>query len=230
MTDSIFQKYTSSSSLFGGSTPGCGGSTPRVWWIDAQEENFHRRSDAARFTMDQRWNYPIRKKACLVSPSVTVVRSTEKKGYPFLPKPFQVTMLSCPAIRKPELTEDLEYQIEWQRQVMEDKIAAIVHAAVESENDSIVLSAFGCGAFGNPPGVVARMFRAQLETAPIKQVIFCIVDDHNSCLKHHPLGNVLPFQDAFPCVGGEYANSSEAVDRSRKFQRLDGSQRHRDCR
>ena len=36
-SDFICQKYTSSSSLFGGSTPGFGGSTPRVWWIDTQK-------------------------------------------------------------------------------------------------------------------------------------------------------------------------------------------------
>lgn len=195
----------------GGGVPGGAG---------AQEENFHRRSDAKRFTMDQPTNYPIDWTACLVSPSVTVFRGTEKEGYPFLDEPFKVTMLSCPAIRKPELTEDREYQHAWQKRNMEDKIAAIVHAAVESGCHTAVLSAFGCGAFGNPPGVVARMFREQLETAPIRQVIFCIFDDHNAHKWHNRCGNILPFKNEFACLCGEAASSSDAIERSRKFQRL----------
>ena len=60
----------------------------------AQEENFHRRSDAARWTIWQAMDhYPIPSSACLVSDPVTVFRGSEKDGYPYLAEPFKVDCL-----------------------------------------------------------------------------------------------------------------------------------------
>ena len=165
----------------------------------AQEENFHRRSDAKRFTMDQQHqHYPIQREACLMSTNVTIFRGPEKAGYPFLDKPFKVTMLCCAAINKPALSENhCDYLKEEDREAMRCKIEAIVHAAVESKCDVVILSAFGCGAFGTPPNQVARMFREQLQEAPVRRVIFAILNDHNSKLQHNPEGNIAPFRHEF---------------------------------
>ena len=165
----------------------------------AQEENFHRRSDAKRFTMDQQENYPIDSRTCLVSPDVTVFRGTEKEGYPMLHKSFKVTMLSCAAVRYPTLTHDGEYKIEWEQKLMKDKIGAIVLAAVQSKCDALILSAFGCKAINNPQKVVARMFKEQLEYAGLSEVIFCILDDHNSRTGHDrgPMKNYAAFENEF---------------------------------
>ena len=103
---------------------------------------------------------------------------------------------------------------------MKAKIGAIVHTAVKSGCDTVILSAFGCGAFGNPPTAVARMFREELEKAPIRQVIFCILNDHNSRKHHNWEGNVLPFENEFRRWCGEAANSSDAVEKPYKFKRL----------
>jgi len=165
----------------------------------AQEENLHRRSDAARFTMKQRENYPIPSSSCLLSQGVTVFRGSEKAGYPFLRYPFKVAMISCAATTHPRLTADREYASPKVRREMESKIGAIVQAAVAAGCDAAILSAFGCGAFGNPPEAVAEMFRAQLERAPLRQVTFCIFDDHNAGHGHNPRGNFEPFKTVFGC-------------------------------
>ena len=56
----------------------------------AQEENLHRRSNAALWTMGQKNRaYPIPADGCLVSPGVAVFRGAEKDGYPLLDKPFE---------------------------------------------------------------------------------------------------------------------------------------------
>ena len=66
--------------------------------------------------------------------------------------------------------------------------------------DVVILSAFGCGAFGNPPNVVARLFRNKLELlrmSSLRQAVFCIFDDHNAHRRHNPEGNVQPFLQEF---------------------------------
>mmetsp|Transcript_13588 Transcript_13588/g.38648 ORF Transcript_13588/g.38648 Transcript_13588/m.38648 type:complete len:342 (+) Transcript_13588:230-1255(+) len=164
----------------------------------AQEENLHRRSDAVRFTEEQqKKNYPIPEKACLVSRDVTVFRGSEKDGYPFLEVPFRITLVSCAAVANPALTSSRDYARSQSRELMKAKVALIVQAAVKSQCTVAVLSAFGCGAFGNPPDRVAWMFREALERAPLKEVVFCIFDDHNAGCHHNPRGNVEPFREVF---------------------------------
>lgn len=40
-----------------------------------------------------------------------------------------------------------------------NKIKTIFDIAYKNQNDAIVLSAFGCGAFCNPPGHIAELFK-----------------------------------------------------------------------
>eukprot|EP00969_Alexandrium_andersonii_P358550 15451233-Alexandrium_andersonii.AAC.1 len=74
----------------------------------AQEENLHRRTDAFRFLEQQVQDtadlYPIPSEGCLVSRGVTVFRGPESEGYPFLPSPFTISLISCAAIWKPRLS------------------------------------------------------------------------------------------------------------------------------
>ena len=77
--------------------------------LGAQEENFHRRSDLACFTVGQKHeNYPIPKDACLLSRRVTIFRGPEDEGYPFQ-APCQVSVVSCAAVRKPKLNSERQY-------------------------------------------------------------------------------------------------------------------------
>ena len=43
------------------------------------------------------------------------------------------------------------------------KIKSIFEIAKDQNHDSIVLSAFGCGAFGNPPNDIALLFKEAIE-------------------------------------------------------------------
>jgi uncharacterized protein (TIGR02452 family) len=68
-------------------------------------------------------------------------------------------------------------------------------------HDSIVLGAFGCGAYANPPHHIASLFKevfAEREfKGYFKTLVFSIIDDHNSRKEHNPDGNVLPFLNVF---------------------------------
>jgi len=161
----------------------------------AQEEDLHRRSDCCRFLLEQRkGNYPIPSDACLLSVQVTVFRGTEFNGYPLLDEPFCVSVVSCAAINRPKLSGD-DYAMTSQRALMQRKIELILEGACHLGCDVAILSAFGCGAFGNPPGAVATMFREALCKANLAQAVFCIYDDHNTGASHNPHGNFRPFDD-----------------------------------
>eukprot|EP00969_Alexandrium_andersonii_P086984 3837084-Alexandrium_andersonii.AAC.1 len=81
---------------------------------------------------------------------------------------------------------------------MRKKARVIIKAAVRLDCDVLILSAFGRGAFGNPPEQVAAFFKEALDEVSVEstlcEVIFCIVDDHNSRLRHNPNGNAEPFK------------------------------------
>merc|ERR1719409_40962 len=106
-------------------------------------------------------------------------------------------MISAAAPTYPFLTADNAYADNVERQDMETRIQVILDAAVEAGCNHVVLSAFGCGAFCNPPEAVAEMFRVALAKSKLTEAVFCIKDDHNSRgnKRHNPRGNYLPFRE-----------------------------------
>ena len=100
--------------------------------------------------------------------------------------------------------------------------AGIAHA---HDHDALVLSAFGCGAFGNPPSDIARLFAEVLGEPEFAQafkgISFAIIDDQNGTFaplpafacgpknvssvsvssaagrEHNPDGNYAPFVQQF---------------------------------
>jgi len=165
----------------------------------AQEENFHRRSDLGRFLEQQSAAfYPIPPHACLLSREVTIFRGAEAAGYPVI-APFRVDVISSAAPAHPALDERGRYRHRRDRDAMWQKVELIMEAAEQSKCQALVLSAFGCGAFANPPDVVAGLF-AQALCRPwscLERVVFCILDDHNAGYRHNPRGNLRPFAEVF---------------------------------
>jgi hypothetical protein len=80
---------------------------------------------------------------------------------------------------------------------MRDKVKCIITAAEKEGFDVAVFSAFGCGAFRNPPGAVANMFFQELRESTSKMVVFSIFYDHNAGMEHYPKGNFAPFNEIF---------------------------------
>jgi uncharacterized protein (TIGR02452 family) len=170
----------------------------------AQEENLHRRTDMCRFTAQQRHVYPIPCAGCLVSENVTIIRGAESEGYPFLtPERMQrVCVISCAALKCPRLDKSRgDYARDADREVMKLKAAAMLQAAFLSGCDTMVLSAFGCGAFKNPPRAVAAIFMEVVLASPIEHVVFAIMDDHNAHRQHNHEGNWAPFLEVFGAWG-----------------------------
>ncbi len=72
-------------------------------------------------------------------------------------------------------------------------------AAYVSGYDAVVLGAFGCGAFQNPPDAVAEICHQVIETyfkGAFKKIVLAILDGGTH--KHNPKGNIQPFKSYFP--------------------------------
>jgi uncharacterized protein (TIGR02452 family) len=184
----------------------------------AQEENIFRRTNiflsmyrfaqyAKEYGLEESENqYPLdRDTGGIYSGGITVFRGSEKNGYRLLRAPFEVAFVSVPAINRPALERiHGEYRIDSSLvEPTREKIRTLLRIAGKYRHDSLVLSAFGCGAFRNPSRHVARLFREVFSEGEFsrrfKTVVFSIIDDHNSRHEYNPAGNVLPFLEVFDC-------------------------------
>ena len=182
----------------------------------AQEENIFRRSNlfeslyqfanyAEEYGIQRNANsYPLdRNTGGIYSTGITIFRGSEKNGYCLLKRPFQLSFVSVPALNRPDLELiNGEYCIiQPLIGAVKQKIRTILRIAGKYKHDSLVLSAFGCGAFCNPPKHMALLIREVFQENEFKNqfrlVVFSIIDDHNSWKGHNPEGNFLPFLKVF---------------------------------
>lgn len=182
----------------------------------AQEENLFRRSNlyvsmyqfakyAQKYGFEKnKYQYPLnRNTGGIYSPGITVFRSTEAEGYELLKQPYIVSVVSVAAINAPDtVIENGELRIaNHHEEPTKEKIRTILRIAGLNGHDSLVLSAFGCGAYRNPPKHVAELFKVVFDEAEFKnrfrQVTFAIIDDYNAGKEHNQDGNYLPFKRVF---------------------------------
>ena len=181
----------------------------------AQEEYLFRCSDYYRFLFqyadpasfdcereygiphNPRHSYPLKRNfGGIYSHGVTVFRDTEANGYALLEKPWQVNFVAVAANNIRRYMNG--------RTTIPDKfipstlslIRAILRIAYNNGQHRLVLGAFGCGAFANPPKHMAQLFKQVFEEPEFqglfKDIHFAIIEDHNS----HGL-NYNAFQEVF---------------------------------
>lgn len=180
----------------------------------AQEENICRRSNLFesifRFRADMAKEYglPIEKHqyplptnfGAIYSPSICVFKASEDKKYEYLDEPFMVDIITIAALKDPDKDDNCKLS-KLVKEITKNKIRTMLNLGLHWENDSIVLGAFGCGAFGTPPEEMANLFKEVLEEPEYcdkyKKIVFAIIDDHNSHKEHNPRGNYIPFAEIF---------------------------------
>ena len=168
----------------------------------AQEENLYRRTNISTSTLPNKDTlYPIPRTGLLYSSNVTILRGPEENGYPFI-SPRTVDIISCTAVREPRLTPMRQYECDSQRETMRAKVSLILDAAARSGCEHLVLSAFGCGAYQNPPEEVAQLFFEEIPHFPLNHILSCIRQDHNNVRAHNPYGNLAPFVQRFCPING----------------------------
>jgi len=179
----------------------------------AQEEHLFRSSDyfrslyrfadyAASYGVPRAAeSYPLdRDHGGVFSRGVTVFRGPEGEGYPLLAKPWRCNFVAVPAIPHPDTVpgpDGAPRLAPAMEAATRRKIRAILRIARENGQRALVLSAFGCGAFRNPPRHMAELFRDELASpefrATFDRVVFSVIDDHNA----RGEGNLRPFREVF---------------------------------
>ena len=73
---------------------------------------------------------------------------------------------------------------DWAAAITKNKNRTIYRIGILHGHDSLVLGAWGCGAFGNPPEQMAQLFIDVLNEDEFhgryKDIRFAIIEDHNS--------------------------------------------------
>lgn len=188
------------------STPG-GGVTKGS---SAQEENIFRRSNifmslyqfhsiGENYGVKQREErYPLDYNfGGIYTPHVTIFKGGSDTRYTLLEEPFEVAVVSVSAVKNPTLHDG---KLEpWVIDTTKSKIRQIFDIAIENGHDSLVLSAFGCGAYNTPPTEMARLFKEVIESKKYKRAFkaihFAIINLPSTNGKHNPEGNFQPFKD-----------------------------------
>ena len=142
------------------------------------------------------------------SPNITVFRGPKDDGYPYLDDPWKVNFIAVAAIDTPPTTinDEGERRLgESSVTATKNKIRTILNIAIDNDVDELVLSAFGCGAFHNPPKHMAELFRDVLNEdayrGRFKRIVFAIIGHGN---------NYQSFAEVFG-AGDEAETASEAV-------------------
>lgn len=111
--------------------------------------------------------------AMIYSPDVPVFRDDE---HALLPSPYHASFITsaAPLAKHASPSETSELPT-----VLRDRIAKILSVAQSKGHDSLILGAWGCGAFGNDGHQVAELFHRALTVdfaGAFKEVTFAIVD------------------------------------------------------
>lgn len=140
--------------------------------------------------------YPMdRDTGGIYSGRVTFFRTSSRNGDALVETPFECAVVSVAAINRPDLTPD-GLLVDWAVAATKKKIRTMLRIGLLYGHDAIVLGAWGCGAFRNPPEHMARLFHEVLRETEFARkyriVRFAVIEDHNS--RH---SNFAPFDREF---------------------------------
>lgn len=144
----------------------------------AQEEAVCRRTNLIVSLRSQRHEYSLKDSKVIYSPNVSVFREDENSSYKFMDMPKKVSIISVAAIDlRPKSTDypqngDVTYEglkkNDWYMKTTADKIRTFLRVAKTNGHDTLVLGALGCGAFQNPPKLVAKIFKKIFKESEFK--------------------------------------------------------------
>lgn len=109
----------------------------------------------------------------IYSPGVPIIR--EDKGN-LLEKPYPLSIITSPAVKATKVPAEKRPQI---KPVMSKRILKVLSVGLAHGHDSLVLGAWGCGAFGNDSRLIAQLFHKALIQnfrGAFKYVVFAVMD------------------------------------------------------
>ena len=135
------------------------------------------------------------------TPYATVFRESKGNSYEFLAHPFKLSFIAVAALRRfADREMNLKPMTDSEIDRTLSKMRTIFRIGLYQGHDALVLGAFGCGAFKNPPSLIAELFKKVMDSPEFRnkyrKIVFAVFDDHNS------LTNGVSNYDAFKEVFG----------------------------
>jgi uncharacterized protein (TIGR02452 family) len=166
--------------------------TPGGWYLSgagAQEEALCRRSSlyVSLAACAANGFYPIPRHGAIYSPDVLIIRKSDDEKCQLLTdkQVWWTSVVSVAGLFRPPQTEDgTDFLSRVDRGDARERIRALLRVAAMEGKRNLVLSAFGCGAFRNPPRAVAQLFKEALQDTEFRGkfqgVWFSILDRRGS--------------------------------------------------
>ena len=96
----------------------------------------------------------------------------------FIEEPFKLSIISAPAPNVRSLIEKEKIFLDDLKDIFRRRILKILKIADAHNHKTIILGAWGCGAFGNSPNLVANVFKEALKNVPtFEHVCFAVYDN-----------------------------------------------------
>ena len=139
-----------------------------------QEEDLFRRSNY--FTTLTNKLYPLKDTDTIYSREVLIFRENAQKRYKLMNKGVFMDLVAGPAPLKPH-QDNGRFTKQEDIDLFKNKMRMLLKVAYANGNDSVVLSAWGCGAFYCPPEHTAELFKEVLEefNGSFKVFVFAIL-------------------------------------------------------
>jgi len=118
------------------------------------------------------------------SPAVPVFR--DDGGAP-LDEPWRLTLLTCAAPYAPYFGQPRSHEL------LDERIHRVLQLAAARGHTSLVLGAWGCGAFQNDPAVASDLFPRHLEgfAGHFREVVFAVTAGSDEKRPFRPLADAL---------------------------------------
>jgi len=141
----------------------------------AQEEEICRRTNL--YTSLTEMEYPLAYYDYFLTKNVVILLDSEYNTLEYKNRK-EIDVLSVAAIKMRDFTKSEEIYLH----ITREKIKQILSVGLINSVDTLVLSAFGCGAYGNDPNVISQIFKEEIENYKYlyKKIIFAIYNDKNS--------------------------------------------------
>ena len=146
----------------------------------AQEEDLCRRTNF--HSAFKKMKPPVPKYGGCFIKNLLIIRENEASGYKWMERAVATSSIMCAAPRHPELKSNGDY-VPKEYEEMRKKIMAMFDLLLMEKQYYIVLGAFGCGAYYNPPHEVAKIFRNLLNReykGRFAKVVFAILDNRGT--------------------------------------------------
>jgi uncharacterized protein (TIGR02452 family) len=125
----------------------------------------------------------------IYSPDVPFFRDSDSS---FLEDPFTLSIVSAPAPNLTALTGRVEGLGSLVKGILRERAIRVLNILAAHGHENIILGAWGCGAFGNDPEMVADVFKLALEKIPAFQhVCFPVYDTREPPVLYNTFYSVL---------------------------------------